>query len=536
MTSSPVASPSEPRPEEFPIEAGEADAPQLNPTPTLKTNMAAHEVRVTATGAPPDKSTGERELFTEETTSVLVFENGGVIRLSAAVAPGQLLFLTNVESKREVVAQVKRKRAYRPTICYVELEFAEPAPRFWGMEFSAAAALLPKDAQDAQAAELVITAEATADEPGEPPAAPSVEEVQGLKREVEALRGQLKLMQTPATSQQAPARVPTAVPEASPTLAAGDVPSTESKANGGSDEASGGAFTEKSLPIEHKPVPMQLTAEEPAQLPKPSLDFSRSLPKAKRSLRARGSFTPSFRGGALRLALLTTALALTAAGVAWYKHWIPWKSATKKPSVSVPAIALNAKTSPLPGSQAAAQVHPEFRDTKVASDAPVTSSGMPSRSAALPNTLPPEPTDAVEPSAQPFASSSSVAQPAVRKTAPSTSLAENRSTVRPTTRAASDSAAPSAVKGVFVPPKLLKSVRAVASLDALRDFETGNVVIDAVVGSAGEVNFISVLSGPSSLRAAAVESLKQYQYEPATRNGQPVPSHVTITIHFRFEP
>ena len=87
-----------------------------------------------------------------------------------------------------------------------------------------------------------------------------------------------------------------------------------------------------------------------------------------------------------------------------------------------------------------------------------------------------------------------------------------------------------------MPPKLTKSVRAVASLDALRDFETGNVVIDAVVGTSGEVHFISVLSGPPSLRDAAVESLKQYRYEPAMRQGQPVPAHVTITIHFRFEP
>jgi protein TonB len=76
----------------------------------------------------------------------------------------------------------------------------------------------------------------------------------------------------------------------------------------------------------------------------------------------------------------------------------------------------------------------------------------------------------------------------------------------------------------------------VASLEALRDFETGNVVIDAVVGTSGEVNFVSVISGPPSLRDSAVQSLKQYKYEPATRNGQPVPAHVTITIHFRFEP
>jgi len=56
------------------------------------------------------------------------------------------------------------------------------------------------------------------------------------------------------------------------------------------------------------------------------------------------------------------------------------------------------------------------------------------------------------------------------------------------------------------------------------------------VGTTGEVNLVSILAGPPSLRAPAVASLKEYRYEPATRNGQPVPAHVTITIHFRFEP
>jgi len=90
-------------------------------------------------------------------------------------------------------------------------------------------------------------------------------------------------------------------------------------------------------------------------------------------------------------------------------------------------------------------------------------------------------------------------------------------------------------ESTVVPPKLIKSVRAVASLDDLRDFETGNVVIDAVVGPDGEVHLISVISGPPSLRAPAMKAVKQYQYEPATQNGQPVPAHVNITIRFRFE-
>jgi len=440
--------------------------------------MVAHEVRVKATGVHPGKSAGERELFTEETTSVLVHENGGVIQLSAAVAPGQLLLLANVESKREVVAQVKRKRTNKPTSCYVELEFAEPAPRFWGMEFSAAAALLPKDAKDTEAAALLISAEATADEPGEPPPAPTVEEVQALRREVQALREELQLIPP------------------------------------------GAAVIGKPLPIERDDVPTQLTAVEQALLPKPSLDFSRSLPKARRLQWARGNFTPGFREGVLRLALLITALVITAAGAAWYKHWIPWKSAAKKPSVSLPAIAVNPTTALPPGSREAAKEHAEFSNTKVASGAPEISPRMPSRA---------------ESPAQPFASSGSTAQPAVSRTSASATLPGKRAMVRPTARATSDPIVASPLESVIVPPKLIKSVRAVASLDDLRDFETGNVVIDAVVGTEGEVHFIRALSGPPSLRAPAVEAVKQYQYEPATRNGQPVPAHVNITVRFRFE-
>jgi len=528
QTTSPAASSSEPGPETHAAEPAEAEAPELNPTPALKTNMVAQEVRLTATGVAPGKGTVERELFSEETTSVLVFEDGGVIRLSAAVAPGQLLFLINVESKREVVAQVKRKRAYRPTICYVELEFAEPAPRFWGREFSAAAAFLPKDAQDVQAAEMVTSAEATADEPGEPPAAPTVEEVQAFKREVGA--------QQVLPNQQAQAAGPSAVPQATPTLGSENVPSTGSTANNRWQEISASAFRDKSLPIKNDPVATQWTAAEQALLPKPSLDFSKSLPKARRSLRARGSFTPSFRGGALRLGLFLSALIVTVAGAAWSKHWLLRKPEAKKEAVGLMVVTAKEKSSPLPGSPVSPQVHSEINNTKVTNDVSAASANVPAGSAALPTAPSAEPNDLAEVPAQPPESNHSGARPAGKRTPPSSGLAANRSTVPPAEKTNPDSIVAAAGESGVVPPKLIKSVRALAPIEAVRDFETGNVVVDAVVGTTGEVNLVSILAGPPSLRAPAVASLKEYRYEPATRNGQPVPAHVTITIHFRFEP
>ena len=543
LLTSPAAEPSEAPFKETPVELEEVGSPAPAPKPLYKANMVAHEVRVTATGAPCDKNAVDRQLFTEETSSVLVCETGGVIQLAAAVSPGQLLFLANVESKREVVAQVKRKRAYRPTICFVELEFAEAAPRFWGMEFSAASALFPKNPLDAKTAEMVTAAEATADEPGELPATPTIEELEAFKRDVTALRGQPVLAHAPAESVQlsAPASLPPPVAQSvPPPFAESSAASPAESASGAesgatilSNNASGGS-TDNAGPVEQNPGLAQWPAEDQMQLPQPSLDFSMSLPKRKRSLRARGSFTPNFRGGVLRLALLTAALVVTVVGAAWFKHWLPWQSGAKTPSSRSTNLA-NANNSLAPGSPEAANQHADFSNTRVASDAPVTSAGLPSRSALAASTVPPEPTNASEPSERPVGSTGSEAQPAVRKPSPSGAVAAKRSPEPRTAKPSLNSVAPPA-ESEIVPPKLIKSVRAVASLEALRDFETGNVVIDAVVGTAGEVNFISVLSGPPSLRPAAVESLKEYQYEPATRNGQAVPARVTITIHFRFEP
>ncbi len=119
-----------------PEEPKETDAPPSTPLPLLKQNAIAREVPVRATGISLEKNEAGRHLFHEETTSVLVAETGGVIRLSAAVTAGQLLVLANVETKHEVIVQILRKRSYKPTMCYLEVRrFVEAAPRFWGTEF-----------------------------------------------------------------------------------------------------------------------------------------------------------------------------------------------------------------------------------------------------------------------------------------------------------------------------------------------------------------------------------------------------------------
>ena len=95
----------------------------------------ALEVPVTVNGARAMEDSDKREPFSETTRTVLVFANGAVIRLASAVAPGQLLFLTNENTKKEVVCQVVKSKNYRNVSGYVELEFTQPIIGFWGMRF-----------------------------------------------------------------------------------------------------------------------------------------------------------------------------------------------------------------------------------------------------------------------------------------------------------------------------------------------------------------------------------------------------------------
>jgi protein TonB len=103
--------------------------------PSARPQPVALEVPVTVNGARAVEGSDKREPFSESTKTVLIFGNGAVIRLSSAVAPGQLLFLTNEKTRKEVVCQVVKSKNYRNVSGYVELEFTEPVVGFWGMRF-----------------------------------------------------------------------------------------------------------------------------------------------------------------------------------------------------------------------------------------------------------------------------------------------------------------------------------------------------------------------------------------------------------------
>jgi len=524
-----------------------ASAPQ-SPHP----NAVAHEARVVVTGARPSDNPCNRELFAEDTTSVLAFENGGVIRLSAAVVPGQLLFLTNQDTRREVIAQVTRKRVHRPTSCYVELEFTQPSPAFWGIELPKTPQPAPPDSPHAEVAKLVQSAEATADDPGTQAPAPTANEVDELVKEVEALRAQLKSLQEkqPAPNiPPAPAAVAVSTPMSVPavTHAAPPAPSVEVQPAKVQPAERPHTVAPPVAAVPAAPpwlAPPHTTSEsqfsEDNLLPEPALDFQKAPVFPKPSSPAQNKLPAPPRSGAPRALFLTATLIFVVAGAAWYMDWIPGLPPLRTPSTRTnanPIPPANPVHAPSPAPQKPAQ------SPAASSDAAQPSAAASAAQAAAPAL---NSSSSVMPAADAAPHAASSPQPAsVAAAAPVSNVKEKSAPLlsaskRTPLRTSTDSVPASTTLllegGPIVPPKLVKSVRPNAPPDAILGYVTGDVAVDATVDPFGRVSSVKVLSGPASLRNAAVKAVKQYRYEPATQNGKPVSAHVNVTIQFWFEP
>ena len=72
------------------------------------------------------------EVFAEDTCTVIVFPQGAVIRLSASVAPGQLVMIANRKSGQIMLCRVVNVRTYPNIRGYAEIEFMHSATAFWG--------------------------------------------------------------------------------------------------------------------------------------------------------------------------------------------------------------------------------------------------------------------------------------------------------------------------------------------------------------------------------------------------------------------
>jgi protein TonB len=61
---------------------------------------------------------------------------------------------------------------------------------------------------------------------------------------------------------------------------------------------------------------------------------------------------------------------------------------------------------------------------------------------------------------------------------------------------------------------------------------SGDVVLDAQIDVTGSVTSIRVVSGPVLLQAAAVETMRNWKYEPARLDGKPFATVLSVTVKF----
>jgi periplasmic protein TonB len=111
-----------------------ADAGQLRADAvSLDVPVKIHGSRVTEVVR---EITQHTEPFEEQTATLIVFPQGGVVRMSTAVTVGQVVVLTNLKSGHDAICRVVKVRACPPTQSYVEIEFTHRQPGYWGVHFA----------------------------------------------------------------------------------------------------------------------------------------------------------------------------------------------------------------------------------------------------------------------------------------------------------------------------------------------------------------------------------------------------------------
>jgi len=99
----------------------------------------------------------------------------------------------------------------------------------------------------------------------------------------------------------------------------------------------------------------------------------------------------------------------------------------------------------------------------------------------------------------------------------------------------SQPAAPIAVGGEVKPVQLISSVPPVYPQLARSQRVSGDVKIDALIDENGRVTSMKVVGGPVLLHQAAMDSLRQWKYKPATLDGKAVSMHLVVTVQFRLQ-
>jgi TonB family protein len=92
---------------------------------------------------------------------------------------------------------------------------------------------------------------------------------------------------------------------------------------------------------------------------------------------------------------------------------------------------------------------------------------------------------------------------------------------------------PIASGGRVKEPRLISSVSPIYPQAAIQANVQGDVQVQATIDETGRVTKMKIISGPMMLQRAAMDSVRQWRYEPSILNDKPIAVEEVITVKFR---
>lgn len=469
---------------------------------------------------------GKVQTIREETSTLVIFPRGAVLRLASTLSRGDLVVLTNLQNRADMLCRAAYVREQAGGGSYIELEFTQRSAAFWNEG--------PAKANPARSSP-----------------SPSLSGTPTASNSAPTLAPVLKFpgIAKPPVSPAPLSVSPSSLENEPPILAADAAPLSASPL----PEPSVVPITPVAVPkVENDSEPITTAAREAFQRAEASQSLAPSEPAASEVplLPARrGSFVQKLKDLSHSPMIWVFGAALTILAFLGENYLIGHRSSssptpdTATSRAIYPAQPAAARTGETPSSaepitlNSISVVSSTSLKDHSAEDAAGNKGAedQPHRNAIRIGTLAPITT-------KPSIAASSEPPPALPAQGPndadyligagSLSGAAAAGGPAPIATSALGTNAPAAPASNYQAPKMVSSTPPVYPAAARERGIQGVVVVDATIDATGEVTSATVLSGSPLLRQSALDAVRQWKYQPAELNGQPVLSHAKINVNF----
>jgi TonB family protein len=475
------------------------------------------------------------EVFAEDTCTVIVFPQGAVIRLSASVAPGQLVVIANRKSGQIMLCRIVNIRTYPNIRGYAEIEFMHSAAGFWGAYASqgtltlAAKVASPIPSASADFWSNGFPKEVASDPPRDvtaSPVAPAVrtEEEPTANPIIQIPIGGEPLPDVAAISMESAARLGAAGRNSSNhhiVLAPAPNPRPSSP--------------RASSPVASGPRPSSALASSQisARSRIASLLFS-WWPRPTTRAVTYGTAVP--RRSWVLVSLVPALVILCVLGVFFLRDGVGQPSGIGQ-TAPAPEVSLGS-----PIANVARNAQPQGNTSFVVPQIPIAKAenfpGTQTRALAD-NIRVSRPSERSRTSEKkipkekllvPYSSANRLAS--VGREVPPDPSGVNTNTGASPLQGVLPTLQP--LGGQTKAPELLVSSAPIYPTMARQAHVEGQVTIEAVIDTNGKLTNMTVASGPPLLQQAAIDSLRTWKYQPGYLNEKPVATKTSITVNFRL--